>query len=69
MDVAFKGLVGKHIIIYMDDLMVFSKRWEDHVADLRKVLQQCKDYCISLNPKKFIFGVTKGKLLGHVISE
>jgi len=39
------------------------------VADLRKVLQQCKDYSISLNPKKCIFGVTEGKLLGHVISE
>jgi len=69
MDVTFKGLVGKCIIIYMDDLTVFSKRREDHVADLRKVLQRCKDYGISLNPKKCMFGVTEGKLLGHVISD
>jgi hypothetical protein len=29
--------------------------------------QRCKEYAISLNPKKSIFGVDKGKLLGHII--
>lgn len=37
MDIAFKDLIGKCIIIYMDDLTVFSKRWGDHVSDLCKV--------------------------------
>lgn len=34
MDVAFKDLVGKFIIIYMDDLIVFLKNREDHTVDL-----------------------------------
>ncbi|XP_059074946.1 uncharacterized protein LOC131874979 [Cryptomeria japonica] len=69
MDIAFRDLIGKCIIIYMDDITFFSRKREDHVDDLRKVFQRCKSYSVSLNPKKCIFGVMEGKLLGHVISE
>ena len=31
--------------------------------------QWCRRYGISLNPKKSILGVTKGKLLGHVVTK
>jgi hypothetical protein len=40
MDIAFWGLVGKHILIYMKDLIVFSKKCADYVSDLHKVLQR-----------------------------
>ena len=69
MDYAFRDLVKKCIIIYMDDLTVFSRCREDHVSDLRRIFQRCRRYGISLNPKKCMFAFTKGKLLGHVISE
>lgn len=65
----FKELIGKRIIIYMDDLTMFSKRREDHPNHLCKVFETYQKYEISLNPKKCIFEVLKGKLLGHVISE
>ena len=38
MDEAFIGLVNKCIIIYMDDLTVFSKNLADHIADLKQIL-------------------------------
>lgn len=68
MDITFKDLIGKCIIIYMDDLTIFSKRRGDYVSDLCKVFQRCREFGVSLNPKKCIFGVTEGKLLGHIIS-
>lgn len=36
MDIAFKEIIGKCIIIYMDDLTVFSKKIGDHVSDYAK---------------------------------
>lgn len=69
MDVVFKDLVGKCIIIYVDDLTIFSKNIENHVVDFSKVLQKCISYGISLNPKKCMFGVSNWKLLGHIILE
>ena len=53
----------------MDDLTIFLKDQSTHITDLRQVFNRCHKYGISLNPKKCSFGVTKGKLLGHVISK
>ena len=69
MDEAFKGLVNKCIVIYMDDLMVFSKYQSTHITDLRQIFNRCPKYGISLNPKKCSFGLTNGKILGNVISK
>jgi hypothetical protein len=62
-------LIGKIIQIYLDDLTVYSKIRSDHFGHLRKVLMQCRKFGISLNPSKSIFGVTEGKLLGHIVSD
>jgi hypothetical protein len=48
--------------------MVFSKNKNDHLSHLRFVLQRCHKYEISLNPKKSIFSVEQGKLLGFIVS-
>ena len=36
---------------------------------LEAILHRCQTHGISLNPKKSIFGVTEGKLLGHIVSK
>ena len=36
---------------------------------LRKFFEKCRKYGLSLNPKKTLFGLQEGKLLGHIISE
>lgn len=69
MDTTFKDLIGKCIIIYMDDLTIFSKVGGDHLDHLRKALERCQRYGISLNPKKCVFRVAEGKFLSHVIFE
>lgn len=53
----------------MNDLNLYSKDLMDHPCQLRKFFQRYKEFGISLNPKKCIFEVTKGRLLGYVILE
>jgi hypothetical protein len=48
---------------------VFSKEENSHVGHLRKVFERCHEYGISLNPKKSIFGVLEGKILGNIVSK
>eukprot|EP01018_Ginkgo_biloba_P033329 Gb_18650 [translate_table: standard] len=67
MDIAFQGLINKCIVIYMDDLTVFSKDRAHHGKHLEVILEICQKYGVSLNPKKCIFVVIEGKLLGHII--
>jgi len=36
---------------------------------LKQVFLKCRKHGISLNPKKSLFGLEEGKLLGHIISK
>jgi hypothetical protein len=69
MNSSFGDLRDKIIVIYLDDLTVFSKKRGDHLKDLSLVLQRCRMHGISLNPKKSVFFVEEGKLLGHIVSK
>jgi hypothetical protein len=69
MDVAFRGLINKCVVVYLDDVIVYSKNRSDHISHLTHIFERCRKYGISLNPKKTIFGVDEGKLLGHIISK
>lgn len=41
MDIAFKGLVKKSMIIYLDDITVYSKKRKNHLRDLKQIFQHC----------------------------
>lgn len=69
MNSSFKDLRDKIIVIYLDDLTVYSKRRKHHLRDLEKVLERCRQHGISLNPTKSIFFIEEGKLLGHIVSK
>ena len=49
--------------------MVKSKRTDDLVADLEQTFAKLRANGIKLNPKKCIFGVPRGMLLGFIVSE
>jgi hypothetical protein len=67
MDHAFSGMIGNFMENYQDDLTVHSSKREDQIHHLRKVFEICRLYNISLNPKKLLFVVIQGKLLGHIV--
>jgi hypothetical protein len=68
MDIAFIGEKDKFVVIYLDDIKVFSKTNKEHCHHLKKVFQNCRGFGLSLNPKKSLFAMQKGKLLGHIVS-
>src|ERR1700733_135074 len=68
-DIYFAKEICDFLVIYLDDITVFSKSDKQHLDHLRQVFIKCRKYGISLNPKKSLFGLEKGKLLGHIISK
>ena len=65
-------LVGLRDVIcipYIDDVLVYSKSFEDHVADVDRVLQRLGEHGIKLNPVKCVWFQQKVKYLGHVLSK
>eukprot|EP00253_Pinus_taeda_P009102 PITA_09102 len=69
MDIAFKGLINRTVVVYLDDITIFSRERSNHLQDLNQIFQRCKKYGISLNPKKYFFALDQGKLLGFIVSK
>jgi hypothetical protein len=45
-----------------------SKKCEDLLDDLKETFNNLHKYKMMLNPKKCVFGVSSGKLLGYMVS-
>jgi hypothetical protein len=69
MAISFVNELRRFILIYLDDIIGFSKIDEEHLLHLRRVFEKYKIFVISLNPKKTLFGLEEGKLLGNIISK
>jgi hypothetical protein len=68
MDIAFIGEKDKFVVIYLDDLTVFSRSDKKNCYHLRRAFLKCKRFGLSLNPKKSLFSMQEGKLFGHIVS-
>ena len=68
MHVLLAGLNGLSCLVYLDDIIVFSKDFNQHCRDLREVLDRLLDAEILLKPTKCRFGVRQVEYLGHIIS-
>jgi hypothetical protein len=64
MDITFIGERDKFVVIYLDDLTIFSDSDTEHLVHLRQTFDKCRKFGLSLNPKKSHFAMQEGKLLG-----
>ena len=62
----FKDFIQKFLVVYMDDWIVYGLI-RDHLANLRLMLERCRQHQIMLKSKKCIFCATFGMLLGHIV--
>lgn len=69
MDMAFQNLIQKCLLVYLDDITIYSKNANEHLSHLKQVFEKFREYEIYLNPTKSIFAVHEGKLLGHIVSK
>jgi hypothetical protein len=64
----FKHQLGRIMKGYVDDVLVKSMTFEQHLLDLRKVFQVLKDHNMKLNPSKCVFAIRGGKFLVFLVS-
>jgi ABC-type histidine transport system ATPase subunit len=60
--------IGRNVEAYIDDIVVKSKKRGDLLDEPKKTLDNLRKYKMMLNPKKCVFGVLSGKLLGYMVS-
>lgn len=54
---------------YMDDLLISSSTWQQHVHHLSRVFERCAQRGVKLKPSKCYFGYNHITYLGYVVSE
>ena len=67
MTAMFHDMMHQEIEDYVDDIVVKSKRKENHLETLRKVFERCCLYKLKMNPLRCTFGVSTRKFLGFLV--
>ena len=68
MDESLKGLEAK-VLVYLDNVLVFSESKQQHQKDVEKVLQRFRDRKMRVKRTKCVFQRREMPFLGHVVSQ
>lgn len=68
MDCVISGLKYNCVLVYIDDIIIFSKTLTDHLQHLDLVFNRLKDAGLTLKPNKCFFGKTEILYLGHLVN-
>ena len=69
MNYIFKGSNRKFVLIFMDDILVFSGTLEEHVTHLQSVFDILKENQLFVKESKCSFAQQSMEYLGHIISD
>lgn len=69
MNEIFRPYLRKFVLVFFDDILVYSSNHEDHVQQVKTVLQVLQQHQLYINQKKCEFGKKEVAYLGHIISE
>jgi hypothetical protein len=69
MNLIFHDLLKVLMEVYIDNVVVKSVGFKEHMTDLKSSLERMKKYGLQMNPFKCTFGVTSGRFLGFVVHE
>ena len=59
----------KECLIFLDDILIFSKTFEEHLSRLEGVFSRLKKHNLKLKPSKCELFMKEVKYLGHIVSE
>ena len=65
----FSKQFGRNMEVYVDDMLVKSKKENDHLDDLKETFKTFRQYNMKLNSSKCAFGVSFEKFLGFMVSQ
>jgi hypothetical protein len=69
MNMIFHDLLGKLLEVYIDNVVMKSSGFKEHLADLRVTFSRMRKYGLKMNPTKCSFGVSARKFLGFIVHE
>ena len=68
MNSVFMPVLDRFVVVFIDDILIYSKNEEDHAKHLHIVLQRLRDHQLYAKFSKCEFWLDSVKFLGHTIS-
>jgi hypothetical protein len=65
----FQEWLDDFVVVYIDDILLYSSSMEDHVEHLRKVFQRLRENKLYAKFKECKFGLAEVDFLGHRITQ
>lgn len=69
MNQIFLPHLKKFILVFFDDILVYSSKWTNHLSHLRETFKILRDNVLYVKQSKCAFGVQQIDYLGHIISQ
>lgn len=66
-NVCLAGMLGKHVHAYLDDIIIMTNTWSDHLVKLGMVLERIANAQMTIKLKKYKFAQDRADILGHTI--
>ena len=69
MNDVLRAFLRQFVLVFFDDILIYSASWADHLRHLRVVLSVLRHHRLVVKRSKCAFGVTSIAYLGHIISD
>jgi hypothetical protein len=66
---ALKGLIDDFVIVYLDDILIYSQSEEEHIKHIKQVLQRLRDHRLYAKVSKCSFHQQRIKFLGYIVDD
>lgn len=67
MNNVLRPFTNSFVVVYLDDILIFNKTWEEHIQHVDQVFSTLQDHGLYANKEKCSFGMQSIRYLGYVI--
>lgn len=69
MNDVLRPFLDRLVIVYLDDILIYSPNKEQHEKDVRQVMEKLREHQLFVAPNKCEFFRTQTEFLGHIVSD
>jgi hypothetical protein len=69
MDDVLRPFTNSFVVVYLDDILIFNRTWEEHMQHIQQVLSTLRQHKLYANLEKCSFGMNRVQYLGYIVDE